>query len=143
MKILPDRLALPVDRGRRALFAGAAAFGAVLCGSAWKWSGDGAPPAEKALLSALREPKSAALVGRKILELNPTVFGRKQPTGQILPALGFEGTGLTELAPDTLRRMLGDRIRFEFGDGRTIDADGWILSVTEAWLCVLAAKCAD
>lgn len=139
MKIIPARLAVPVDRGRRALFAGMAAFGAALYGSAWKWPG-GLSPAEKALISALREPESAAHVGRKLLELNPAVFGRKRPASQILPKLGFDRAGLMDPGADTLRRQLGERIRFEFGDGRTVNADGWILSSTEAWLCVLAAK---
>jgi hypothetical protein len=49
------------------------------------------------------------------------------------------GEGVFDLDGDALRRCLGRQTRRDFSDGRVVTIHGWMLSVTEARICGLAA----
>ncbi|HEX3753856.1 MAG TPA: hypothetical protein VHV26_02155 [Rhizomicrobium sp.] len=105
----------------------------------------GTPPlpsrrsAEAAILAALSDRRSAALIGRSASW--PTQ-GRDRPLDQILADLRLEPEDAAHMQTSEIRRRLAARIRADFAEGRTIRRDGWLIAVTEARLCALAALCA-
>lgn len=57
----------------------------------------------------------------------------------LLARLELDPIAVTRLKPQALRRKITERIQGDFADEHTIGVDGWVLSVTEAWLCALVA----
>ncbi len=129
----------PIQR-RSALQAMAAASVCLVgANAAWpltKW-GYARPSFVAAALASLRDRASAREVGSAYLAAHP---GQGRP--QIVAALR-EALGIPAAAPVFGRRAMAfkiDRARSDdFGAGRVIELDGWILSRTEAQLCALAA----
>jgi hypothetical protein len=118
-------------------------LGALTLGTMPMWSSgpQAAPRSENAcervrrkLISLLHEPERAREVG--------TVYLRSPP-GRFAPPLGLAETVLAEMGPDAgteaLRRDIVAHIRRELQDVQVISLDGWIISLTEARLCGLAA----
>lgn len=118
-------------------------LGAVVLGTMSMWSSGppAAPQSENAcefmrkkLVSLLHEPERARKVGRVYL---------RSPPERLAPPLGLAETVLAEMGPDAsteaIRRDVVARIRRELQDVQVISLDGWIISVTEARLCALAA----
>jgi hypothetical protein len=96
-------------------------------------------PAAATLADVWVRPDSAAIVGREYLRHAPG-----EANAQVL--LGLIGStwpggaaelrdGGTERFRDSLRRQQ----REDFEHGRVVNVGGWVLSVTEARLCALAA----
>ncbi len=56
------------------------------------------------------------------------------------PSSIFEGADPARVDPIALLAVLQRQVRRDFELGRTIEVDGWILSVTEARLCALVEK---
>ncbi len=82
----------------------------------------------------LRSPKSAAIVGSAYLALVP------QADIDLIDDLAASvGRPSSDLSDADLRCRLRDRIRMEYGEGRTLRLHGWTLSRTEAQLCALYA----
>jgi len=63
-----------------------------------------------------------------------------QPTvGALAADLGTAVGDLATLDPAVLRRRVDHRVRADFGAGRTVSVDGWVLSRTETRLYALIA----
>jgi hypothetical protein len=123
---------------RRRWLLGAVALGTM---SIWGSSSHAAPRCENArarvrkkLVSLLHEPERARKLGTVYLQ---------SPFGRLAPPLELAETVLLEMGPDAsteaIRRDIVARIRRELLDVHVIGVDGWIISLTEAQLCGLAA----
>jgi hypothetical protein len=93
-----------------------------------------------ARLSGLLEHRdSARVIGREYLR---RIGGRpttRALVDSITSGLPRRGRSLGAATDDELRGMLAVQIRRDFGEERTIALQGWIVSLTEARLCALAA----
>lgn len=98
------------------------------------------PPRPSAAATALRTrlvrlfryPNSARAVGAAYLRLHPEVAAAERLTALLGADLGDdEGAALAS--------RLAARQRADFGAGRTVVVEGWVLSLTEARICALLA----
>ena len=83
------------------------------------------------------DARSAAHVGEAILERHPELAD----AGLLESAMRQRGLLFGDFAqsrPDA-RRRYSIAVRQDFGEGRTVDCDGWQLAQTEAYLCALIA----
>jgi hypothetical protein len=84
----------------------------------------------------LRQPDSAVVIGSAYLRSTPD---EREP-GRLADLIASRcGEGVFDLDGEALRRCLGRRTRQDFADGRVVTIHGWMLSVTEARICGLAA----
>jgi hypothetical protein len=90
-------------------------------------------PQADALRGFFRHPDSAAAIGRGYLCLCPEEADLHGLLARLLP------DAEPPLAREDLRRALAARQAADFGSGRTLLLDGWVLSLTEARLCAAAA----
>jgi hypothetical protein len=68
---------------------------------------------------------------------------RNRPLGSSPALAGFQYSDAGVVTPDGLPAVhaaFEDRVAQEFGDGRTVIVDRWVLSETQAALCALAAR---
>jgi hypothetical protein len=108
--------------------------------AAWARNGSDRWQRQARCLSAvLRDPASAARVGRVYLEAYPAearieslVTGLTAGWGEDQPWLGCAGR-------EALRARLRAQVRADFAAGRTVSVQGWRLAPTEARLFGLAA----
>lgn len=139
-----DSTAYPVNIRRRAVLAGATALGVTLT-----FALTSAVPVvcrqeltsriEKTILSLLHRPGSSRIVGWKVLQGEPILREQGRLVSLLLAKLELDPTALIGLKPQLLRQRIAERVQSDFADEHTIGIDGWVLSVTEAWLCALAA----
>jgi hypothetical protein len=85
------------------------------------------------LLSAV---DSAGVVGREYLRHHPDERDPERVQHVLSVALGGRLEGLD---PTVLRERVKRRVRQDFAEDQVTLVDGWILSITEARLCALAA----
>jgi hypothetical protein len=96
-------------------------------------------PAEQAILAALSDHRSARHVGRLSLAAWPHMHDRAALVQQILGELEIGIADAPHIGTDELRRRLAGRIQADFATARTVRLDGWLMALTEARLCALAA----
>ena len=105
---------------------------------AWLQTGT-RPDRGQRLLSALGRPKSAAVVGRRYLAGHPQEADRAWLAAQLEADLSCQGCAPLPGDRPALRAGFSHQIRTDFARGRVVRVEGWVLSVTEARLCALAA----
>ena len=107
---------------------------------AWAWLRDAPrPDAAERLLSALGRPESAAVVGRRYLAGHPGEADRRRLAESLDLDLRRQDCDPAQADPARLRAGITRQVRADFAHGRVVRVDGWVLSVTEARLCALAA----
>ena len=90
-----------------------------------------ADPAERALLAALSDPAAAARIGQRLaLKESDTAARLFVELGPAAPAMSVQ----------TLRAGLAQQMARDYATARTVKLDGWLLTMTEARLCALAAR---
>ena len=120
---------------------------AVLAGAiAWPCLGASAQPvptqpteaAHDLLLSIFEDPKSACEIGTACLKL--MVDEPNTPDHLVNAIVGApECDHVTLRDAQALKQHISNRIRRDFTEGTVVNAEGWVLSVTEARLYALAA----
>ncbi len=83
--------------------------------------------------------ESAAMIGQAYLDRVPGEADPRFLVDSICSGLGKNWRKGLKLLPEELRMSIRQRVRMDFGDGRTVMVRGWILSETEARLCALVA----
>ncbi len=105
---------------------------------AWASAPARGAPLAKRLAGLFSNLDSAAEVGRRYLAL-----GAEPANTSLLAArvAGGRAAYLRLCAADGrgLRTLLAQQQRRDFASGRTVSIDGWVLSLTEARLCAIAA----
>lgn len=128
---------------RRQFFTAFALSGALW--SAWQsrarvWLPIGrGPGAADRLASVLGRPASAAAVGRAYLAGHPGEADRDWLAAQLSADLRLRDCDPARSEAARLRAGLSRQLRADFAQSRVVRVDGWVLSVTEARLCALAA----
>ena len=118
------------------MIAGAA--GAVLLPIGVAVAASGGATAERRALGALSRLFGDADAVRAVGTVCRGCAG--QPTvGALAADLGTAVGDLATLDPAVLRRRVDHRVRADFGAGRTVSVDGWVLSRTETRLYALIA----
>ena len=105
---------------------------------AWLASGRGATAADR-LVAALRRPASAAVVGRAYLAGHPAEADRSWLAERLGADLRCQDCDPARSDAARLRTGVARQLRADFAQSRVVRVDGWVLSVTEARLCALAA----
>jgi hypothetical protein len=90
-------------------------------------------------VAALGRPDSAAVVGRRYLANHPHEADPAWLAGRLDTDLRCQDCNPTQVDAPRLRAGIARQVRADFADGRVVRVDGWVLSVTEARLCGLAA----
>lgn len=108
-------------------------FSTVLWRQAGWWGVDGAR-----LAGLLEHRESAWVVGQQYLRLVPDEARTRVLTTRLVDGLpiGHRVFGLTD---DQLRASLLRLSQQDFREGRVVELDGWMTSVTEARLCAVTA----
>ncbi|MCB2053669.1 MAG: hypothetical protein KDE35_05425 [Geminicoccaceae bacterium] len=114
-------------------------------------------PDWRRLVEILRRPGDAAAIGRRALIRRVVIDGAGLEGGEIDPAavtdalsarhpsigralrLEADAGDDPHAARETLRRSLRDAVRRDFGEGRIVLVQGWMLARSEIDLCLLAA----
>lgn len=102
----------------------------------WPGNTDCAKPAHEGLTEALAQDENACAVGRCYLEHHP-----EEANWQLLTSAVY-GRACDEPMSggrDTLTNQLVCRITADFEEERVVYLEGWMLAVTEARLCAMAA----
>lgn len=97
------------------------------------------PSRAELLLAALGRPQSAAAVGRRYLAGHPQEADRAWLAAQLDADLRCQDCDPLQADERRLRAGLSRQIRADFARRRVVRVEGWVLSVTEARLCALAA----
>ncbi len=125
--------------GRRELLRA----GAVLSLAAWI---PGCGPSEQAddglfetLAGFYEDRASAAAVGRAYLEGAPEEARRDVLLDRLCGPRRSEWAALARSAPEELFAAIRSQHRSDFEAGRVASVDDWILSLTEARMCAIAA----
>lgn len=82
--------------------------------------------------------ESARLIGQRYLALAPAEADAALLAARIAVTPQYY-LRLASAAEPTLRALILAQQQADFAEGRTVTVDGWILSLTEARLCALAA----
>jgi hypothetical protein len=91
------------------------------------------------LVRLLERRDSARVVGAQYLRIVPAEASPRVLEPLIAERLeAFGPTALSIAGDQELRRRLGAAVLGDFEEGRTVELDGWVLSLTEARLCALA-----
>lgn len=88
------------------------------------------------LQQLLRHPHSAVIIGREYVRLAPN---EREPTILLALIVSSCGEGLFDSDCERTRESLRLQTRRDFEEGRVVEMHGWMLSITEARLCALAA----
>lgn len=95
-------------------------------------------PLAARLTRILSNTRSAAIVGQHYLRLNLEAADAPVLAARIAGTMEHY-LRLSSAGPRRLRALLAEQQKRDFAEGRTVNVDGWILSVTEARLCAIAA----
>jgi hypothetical protein len=117
--------------------AGSVAAGSKLSGAAEGWLRQGNLRAKLTALFIHQE--SAQAIGRAYLQRYPQEADVRTLEDQIAQGIAGGHTLLVATGKPEISKLLTDRIRQDFATDRVVKVQGWILSVTEARLCALAA----
>ncbi len=85
----------------------------------------------------LRSPESAAVVGSAYLATAPQTD--VELVAELAAAVGRPSGSVLDLSDSELRLRLRDKVRSDYGEGRTVRLNGWTVSRTEAQLCAIYA----
>jgi hypothetical protein len=127
-------------RSRREFLFGAAALvgGGVLLDRVRPWAAlmsvDRRGRSALRLSGLVSERGSAQTVGAAFLR----DAGPPGTLGGLVESIAAEVPVATQ-ADDDLRRALAERVAEDFADGRWVELDGWLVSLTEARLCGIVA----
>ncbi len=128
---------------RRRFLAWFAAAGALWPGGpgrAWRGLAHVRPPSTADRLAAVfSRPASAAAVGRAYLAAHPGEAGVDRLAGELEAALRRSGCEPNHADLATLRVATAQQIKEDFAQSRVVQVQGWVLSLSEARLCGLAA----
>ena len=91
------------------------------------------------LVAVLGRPASAAVVGRAYLAAHPAEAKRDWLAERLSADLRCHDCHPARSDAGRLRAGLARQLRADFGQSRVVRVDGWVLSLTEARLCALAA----
>ena len=91
------------------------------------------------LLKVLPHRESAAVVGRRYLNVTPSVADVYLLTTEIAQGTQLGIVELGTLRSTELMSLLREKIRRDFRNQKISVVDGWLLSVTEVQLCALAS----
>jgi hypothetical protein len=91
------------------------------------------------LAGLLEHHGSARAVGTEYLRVEPNSLAAL--TSDLLESLPARGASLRRATDDELRQVIAVGARRDFLEGRTIELDGWVVSLTEARLCAITARC--
>jgi hypothetical protein len=97
------------------------------------------PRLAERLVGTLRQPKSAARIGRAFLAAHPSEAEVERLTDKLAEDLCRHCRAPERLCPVDLRALFSRQVWEDFATGRVMRVDGWILSATEARLCGLTA----
>ena len=127
---------------RRFLLLGAGVGGMLLDATQPTWLGfvwrDRSGRQHACLTGLLSHQESARFVGRTYLDRYPHEADVEVLVRQVAAVEG--GIDYIDRAGErALRSLLQERIRRDFADEKIVTLEGWMLSVTEARLCALAA----
>jgi hypothetical protein len=111
---------------------------AVPVSRAWSAAPDLFGPLATRLVNVLSSTHSAEVIGQRYLAL------ATEPANVSVLAARVAGDTagylrLCSAGSQQLRALLAQQQRSDFAEGRTVNVDGWILSVTEARVCAIAA----
>jgi hypothetical protein len=94
-------------------------------------------PLTSQLEELLKHTKSAVIIGRQYLRLAP----QEREPQVLLNLISLScGESVFDLNSDKLRECLRLQTRQDFAEGHIIKMHGWMLSITEARFCALAAQ---
>jgi hypothetical protein len=129
-----------VNVSRRGLLVSAPWLAMVALGRPWPVRAATGPTIDSAgsaaLANLLSEADSAIVVGREYLRHYPDERDPEHIRHGLSVALGGR---LEAFDPAALRERVRRRVRQDFAEDQVALVDGWILSITEARLCALAA----
>lgn len=91
------------------------------------------------LAALFSQPQSAAAIGQAYLQQYAHEADALRLHRLIVRDVVQQGAGLRDAGDAELKSLLQQRIWQDFADDRVVKLNGWILSVTEARLCALAA----
>jgi len=134
---LNDRSRTLSRRTASAVLAGAIAW-PYLGASAQQVPTEATNAAHDLLLSVFEDPKSACEIGTACLKLMVEgANAAEQLVNAIVGAPEYDHEVLCNT--QALKQRITNRVRRDFTEGAVVNADGWVLSVTEARLYALAA----
>lgn len=90
------------------------------------------------LRSMIADLESARRVGQAYLAKAPAEADRQRLLAGLFPRLDPGEARLGD-GPASWRDSFSTRCRRDFAEGQTVQIEGWVLSLTEARLCALAA----
>jgi hypothetical protein len=96
-------------------------------------------PAEQRLARLFAHLDSAQTVGQEYLSAVPAEAGARTLVELVTRGMPNRSGMLRAATEDELRAFFALRVSEDFARQRTVDLSGWILSLTEARLCALAA----
>ena len=127
---------------RRQFLAGAGGLGAaLLVRSAGHWFPRSGDIDGVRLAGLLESTESAGAVGAEYLRVVPAENTADVLTARLIGGLPAERATLRRATDGELRQVLAVSAREDFLAGRTIELDGWVVSLTEARLCAITARC--
>jgi hypothetical protein len=92
------------------------------------------------LLAMFRQTDSAAAIGLRLAPRHSSApAGAAMLARRVAEELAFPAGDIDRLSDAELRTAVDRLVRNDFAQGRIVRVDGWILSLTEARLCALAA----
>jgi hypothetical protein len=91
------------------------------------------------LAAILTHQESANVIGVAYLQQYPQEANVRILLDRIVSSPAAGDLGLFNGTDQSLRQLLDGMIRQDFGDDRVVKLQGWILAMTEARLCALAA----
>ena len=95
--------------------------------------------AETAILTIVRHREAAIQLGKAAQASWPQMRNRSGLLIQILDDLQLDVTAAIQAKTGELARRLSQRIQMDFSAGRTVNLDGWVLSLAEVRFYALAA----
>lgn len=129
---------------RRALLLGAVGAGVsfVAGSTGWPFFVIGSPVTAERLVGLLVYPDSAAALGMTYLQVVPEEANAQVLTSLLVQSLSRRGQRLQHPSDGQLRERVRRASADDFDRDRTFELKGWILALTEARLCALAAASA-
>jgi hypothetical protein len=94
---------------------------------------------EEAILKIIRNQDSAIALGKAAHMTCPEMRDRARLLVQILDDLELDPSAVIQTKTHELGKRLSRRIQMDFSEGRTVNLDGWLLSLAEVRLYALAA----
>jgi len=126
---------------RRRLLLGAMGFGLSLGFQAldhWSWISESRYSDSSRLAHLWQYQPSARVLGQEYLRVTPAEAKQKTLTALVVNRLPAKYRTLSAVTDRQLRDHLLAAARRDFIQARTVQLDGWMMSLTEARLCAIA-----